>query len=165
MSKRIIMAALLLPFLTACSSFWMAGNHEKTREGASSSLVDFLYPRGQVPPELPDRMPHLKLPLRVGIAFVPSNSRSDITATEKQELLEQAASAFRDRPYVQSIDAIPETYMRSARGITGMQLGRESILLEVLLNTNGDLGRTQDEYNVDQTSSSQSSTREHTNTF
>lgn len=121
MSKRILMAALLLPFLAGCSSFWMAGNHEKTREGASSSLVDFLYPKGEVPPELPERMPHLTLPLRVGIAFVPSNSRSDITATEKQELLEQAASAFRDRPYVESIDAIPDSYMRSARGITGMQ--------------------------------------------
>ena len=121
MSKRLIMAALLLPFLTGCSSFWMAGNHEKTREGASSSLVDFLYPQGEVPPVLPDRIPHLTLPLRVGIAFVPSNSHSDITATEKQELLEQVANAFRDRPYVESIDAIPDTYMRSARGITGMQ--------------------------------------------
>lgn len=121
MMNRLIMAALLLPFLTGCSSFWMGGNYEKTREGASSSLVDFLYPKGEIPPEVPDQVPHLTLPLRVGIAFVPSNSRLDITATEKQALLEQVASAFRDRPYVESIDAIPDTYMRSARGITGMQ--------------------------------------------
>ena len=121
MSKRLFMAIMLLPFLTACSSFWTMGNHEKTREGASSSLVDFLYPKGEIPPELPDRMPYLSLPLRVGVAFVPSNSRADITATEKQELLEQVASAFRDRPYVATIEAIPDTYMRSARGITGMQ--------------------------------------------
>ena len=121
MSKRLIMAALLLPFLTGCSSFWMAGNYEKTREGASSSLVDFLYPKGEIPPELPSHMPYLTLPLRVGIAFVPSNSQSDITAIEKQELLEQVATSFRDRPYVESIEAIPDTYMRSARGITGMQ--------------------------------------------
>jgi rhombotail lipoprotein len=121
MSKRLLMAILLLPFLTACSSFWTMGNHEKTREGASSSLVDFLYPKGEIPPELPDRMPHLSLPLRVGVAFVPSNDRADITAAEKQELLEQVASAFRDRPYVATIESIPDTYMRSARGITGMQ--------------------------------------------
>ena len=121
MSKRLILAIALLPILNGCSSFWMAGNYEKTREGASSSLVDFLYPKGEIPPELPDQMPFLTLPLRVGVAFVPSNSRIDITAIEKQELLEQVASSFRDRPYVQSIEAIPETYMRSARGITGMQ--------------------------------------------
>lgn len=121
MSKRLIMAAMLVSLLTACSSFWTMGNQETTREGASSSLVDFLYPKGEIPPELPDTMPYLSLPLRVGVAFVPSNSRSDITATEKQELLEHVADAFRDRAYVESIDAIPDTYMRSARGITGMQ--------------------------------------------
>lgn len=121
MSKPILIAALLLPILSGCSSFWMGGNHERTREGASSSLVDFLYPDGEIPPEVSEQMPHLTLPLRVGIAFVPSYSRFDITAAEKQELLEQVASSFRDRPYVESIDTIPETYMRSARGAQGMQ--------------------------------------------
>lgn len=121
MSKRIILAVLLLPFLSGCSSFWTMGNHEKTREGSSSSLVDFLYPKGEVPPELPEHLPRLTLPLRVGIAFVPSHSSADITAAEKQDLLEQVASAFRDRPYVASIEAIPDNYMRSAQGITGMQ--------------------------------------------
>jgi rhombotail lipoprotein len=121
MSKHLLLIALLLPILSGCSSFWMAGNYEKTREGASSSLVDFLYPNGEIPPKVADQMPHLSLPLRVGIAFVPSNSRLDITATEKQELLEQAASSFRDRAYVESIDAIPDTYMRSARGVQGMK--------------------------------------------
>ena len=121
MSKRILLAVLLLPFLSGCSSFWTMGNHEKTREGSSSSLVDFLYPKGEVPPELPEHLPHLSLPLRVGIAFVPSHGYADITATEKQELLEQVASAFRDRPYVDAIEVIPDNYMRSARGITGMQ--------------------------------------------
>lgn len=121
MSIRILLAALLLPFLSGCSSFWMAGNHERTREGASSSLVDFLYPDGEVPPEVSEQMPHLTLPLRVGIAFVPPYSRSDITSAEKQALLEQVASSFRDRPYVESIDTIPETYMRSARGTHGMK--------------------------------------------
>jgi rhombotail lipoprotein len=52
---------------------------------------------------------------------VPSHSRDDISATEKQELLEQVADSFRDRPFVESIDAIPETYMRSARGVQGMR--------------------------------------------
>jgi rhombotail lipoprotein len=121
MNKRLLIAALLLPVVSGCSSFWTLGNHERTREGASSSLVDFLYPEGETPPEISGQMPHLTLPLRVGIAFVPSNSRSDITAAEKTELLEQVASSFKDRPYVESIDAIPDAYMRSARGTQGMR--------------------------------------------
>ncbi|MEM7279798.1 MAG: rhombotarget lipoprotein [Pseudomonadota bacterium] len=121
MLKRTLLVVLVLPILSGCSSFWTMGNHESTREGASSSLVDFLYPKGEVPPELPDHLPQLSLPLRVGIAFVPSHGNTDITAAEKQELLEQVAGEFRDRPYVEAIEAIPDNYMRSARGITGMQ--------------------------------------------
>jgi len=121
MSKRVIVALILLPILAGCSSLWMGGNNEKVRQGASSSLVDFLYPNGQVPPKASEQMPYLSLPLRVGIAFVPSHSRDDISATEKQDLLEQVANSFRDRPFVESIDAIPETYMRSARGVQGMR--------------------------------------------
>ena len=121
MSKRVLVALILLPILAGCSSLWMGGNNEKVRQGASSSLVDFLYPNGQVPPKASEQMPYLSLPLRVGIAFVPSHSRDDISATEKQDLLEQVANSFRDRPFVELIDAIPETYMRSARGVQGMR--------------------------------------------
>ena len=121
MSKRILVTLISLSILSGCSSLWMGGNNETTRQGASSSLVDFLYPNGEIPPAVSDQLPYLSLPLRVGIAFVPSHSRDDISATQKQELLEQVADAFRDRPYVQSIDAIPDTYMRSARGVQGMR--------------------------------------------
>lgn len=121
MSKRLMLITLCLPLIAGCSSLLFGAGYEKTRQGASSSLVDFLYPDGQVPPPVEERMPYLDLPLRVGIAFVPSKSREDISATEKQKLMEHVADAFRDREYVQTIDAIPETYMRSARGVHGMQ--------------------------------------------
>ena len=121
MRYRILVSFLLLAALSGCTSFWMGGNNETIRQGASSSLVDFLYPDGEIPPTVNEQMPHLTLPLRVGIAFVPSRSHNDISATEKQDLLEQVASAFRDRPYVDSMEAIPENYMQSARGTQGMQ--------------------------------------------
>jgi rhombotail lipoprotein len=113
--------ALLLPALSACSSLWLATGAGNTREGASSSLVDYLYPNGEIPPAVGEQLPSLSLPLRVGIAFVPSPYQDEIPAAEKQQLLEKVADAFRDRPYVQTIDAIPDTYMQSARGVTGMK--------------------------------------------
>jgi rhombotail lipoprotein len=63
----------------------------------------------------------LSLPLRVGIAFIPPTGEGVISAAEQQALMEQVADAFRDREYVQSIEAIPEAYMRSARGVHGMR--------------------------------------------
>jgi len=118
---RITIIVLLMTFVAGCSSFWLGPGYEATREGASSSLVDYLYPDGEIPPAVSDNMPFLNLPTRVGIAFVPSPNREDISAAEKQELLEHVADSFRDRDFVQSIETIPDTYMRSARGIQGMK--------------------------------------------
>ena len=121
MKYRIMIAALSLALLSGCASFWLGPGYEKTREGASSSLVDYLYPGGEIPPAVDDNLPYLSLPVRVGIAFVPSRNSEDITAAEKQELMENVAEAFRGRDYVQSIETIPETYMRSAKGVQGMK--------------------------------------------
>ena len=121
MKNRIIIAAIVLALLSGCASIWRGAGYEKTREGASSSLVDYLYPNGEIPPAVGGNLPYLSLPVRVGIAFVPSWNREDIGAAEKQELMEHVADAFRDRDYVQSIEAIPETYMRSSRGVQGMK--------------------------------------------
>jgi len=121
MKSRILIIALLLALLAGCSSFWLGPGYEKVREGSSSSLVDYLYPDGEIPPAVDGNLPYLSLPVRVGIAFIPSRNSEDITAAEKQELMEHVADAFRDRDYVQSIQSIPETYMKSARGIQGMK--------------------------------------------
>ena len=121
MKPRILIVALFLPLFTGCASLWHGGGYETTRQGASSSLVDYLYPAGEVPPPVDDNLPYLQPPLRVGIAFVPSPNPIDITATEKEQLLEHVADAFRDRDYVKSIEVIPDTYMRSAKGVHGMQ--------------------------------------------
>jgi len=121
MTKRLFIFATFMPFLVACSSLWMGPGYEQTRQGTSSSLVDFLYPDGEIPPAVDQKMPYLELPVRVGIAFVPAKGGETISAAEKQKLMEHTADAFRDRDYVQSIETIPDAYMRSARGIQGMQ--------------------------------------------
>jgi len=113
---------LLLPFLLigGCSSFADLGG--ESRRGVSSSLVDYLYPKGQVPPDVQDTIPYLELPLRVGIAFVPTQAGgSTISEATKIQLLENVKAQFADRPYIEYIEVIPDTYLRSSNGITGMQ--------------------------------------------
>ena len=48
-------------------------------------MVDYLYPKGEQParPEHPE----LKLPLRVGIAFVPGERYADLPEAERERLL------------------------------------------------------------------------------
>ncbi|MDH3510826.1 MAG: rhombotarget lipoprotein, partial [Gammaproteobacteria bacterium] len=109
--------------LGACTSLWQAASSSNTRDGVSSSLVDYLYPKGEVPPPRTEDIPRLDLPLRAGIAFVPSAHRtnSGITEATKSELLNKVKAAFKDREYIEHIEVIPETYLRSSKGFEGMQ--------------------------------------------
>jgi len=117
---KLISTILIMLSVAGCSSLWNFGG--ETRSGVSSSLVDYLYPAGEVPPDTQDTIPYLILPLRVGIAFVPGQSgRGAVSEATKMQLLETVKGEFTDRDYIEHIEVIPDTYMRSSQGINGMQ--------------------------------------------
>ena len=98
----------------------MSGN---TRRGVSSSLVEYLYPEGEQPPPFDDSVPQLNIPLRVGLAFVPSTDQANVpvlSEATKTELLQRVRSQFLDRDYIGEIEIIPETYMRTGQGFTSL---------------------------------------------
>jgi rhombotail lipoprotein len=110
--------------LGGCTAWFDAFTPGVTRTGVSSSLVDYLYPDGQIPPEFEEQIPQLKLPLRVGIAFVPQPPGGAAEAPSealKNEVLQKVREQFRARKYIASIEAIPDTYLRSTKGFEGMQ--------------------------------------------
>lgn len=115
-------AGLVVLALTGCTGLFQPGLGSEMRTGTSSSLVNYLYPRGEAPPEASTTIPHLNLPLRVGLAFVPNtNERNDLSEATKSELLEIVRKAFDQHDYVQSIEIIPDTYLRASNGVKGMQ--------------------------------------------
>jgi rhombotail lipoprotein len=117
--RRNLFFALLALALVGCSSFW---SWNGGRTGTSSSLVDYLYPDGEVPPAFEETVPYLELPLRAGIAFVPGQSSyGTISEATKMQLLEKVRAQFVDRDYIGDIEVIPDTYLRSSTGVTGMQ--------------------------------------------
>ena len=117
---KLSIVVLVAAVLAGCSSFWNLGT--QTRSGVSSSLVDYLYPNGEVPPDIQDTIPYLELPLRAGIAFVPAQTgRSVISEATKVELLEKVRAEFADREFIELIEVIPDNYLRTSKGVTGMQ--------------------------------------------
>lgn len=116
--SKVVLIMLVVLQLSACTT----GFGSDGRRGVSSSLVDYLYPEGQVPPQYEETVPHLRLPLRVGLAFVPSQSSSAFSLPEakKMQLLEQVRQRFSGLDYVRDITIIPDTYMRSAKGFEGV---------------------------------------------
>lgn len=125
MTKQIMSLFLLagLAMLSGCTSFWQLGQTYDSRDGVSSSLVDYLYPKGEIPPEQSGQIPRLELPLRVGIAFVPPTRtyESAISEATKNDLLEEVRQSFIGRDYIENIHIIPDTYLRSSSGFTGLQ--------------------------------------------
>jgi rhombotail lipoprotein len=119
MNKRTYLIVLFILFLTSCATYF---GHDG-RRGVSSSIVDYLYPNGEVPPKYEETIPHLYLPLTVGLAFVPSQRYTSFSLPEakKTQLLEEVKQKFMGLDYVKEITVIPEIYMQSSKGFKGME--------------------------------------------
>lgn len=94
----------------------------RTETHNASSLVSFLYPNGNTPP-LQNAIPELRVPLRVGLAFLPSQSFAGdaaLDAPHRQELLEQIRRRFLDRKFVSEIVIIPDYYLTTGKGFEGL---------------------------------------------
>ncbi|CAH0529447.1 rhombotarget lipoprotein [Vibrio hippocampi] len=120
MNKLAFIVATLI-FLSGCSGL-------DRREGnVSSSLVDFLYPNPEDYKEYQPTIPHLTLPVNVGIAFVPSSGYSvlALSTKRKHELLSQVKSEFLKLDYVNRIEIISDSYLQKGGGFDNLkQLSR-----------------------------------------
>lgn len=116
--KRLALLSCAL-LLTACASLFGSTG----RQGVSSSLVDYLYPQGEVPPPQGGVIPHLQLPLAVGLAFVPSQSSDTQVLSEAQrmKLLNDVKKSFDGRDFIREIAVIPDAYLRSGRGFDALE--------------------------------------------
>lgn len=102
-----------------CLSIVGCASTPQTRH-ASTSVVDFLYPDVKEPVVAPGT-PELRLPLRVGIAFVPAQGAGGgLTEVRKTEVLNQVAEHFRKLAFVASIEVIPSAYLRPRGGFANL---------------------------------------------
>ncbi len=112
---------------TLCSLFLMSAavvSCSNQQVGAKSSVVDYLYPKETIKVE--PAIPLLKLPIKMGIAFVPEQSKrehgsnfwagnadltSGLTEAKKIQILTKVSSYFKKYPFVGEIQEIPSTYL------------------------------------------------------
>jgi rhombotail lipoprotein len=113
----LIIISLIL-FLTGCFPL-----HGMRKSRYTSSVVDYLYPNRTVV-EQPS-IPHLSLPLRVGIAFVPEPSGKwpmvrTLSGKDKMDLMERISSEFRALQFVEDIELIPTDYLTGGGEFTNL---------------------------------------------
>lgn len=120
---RLAAVVLVCMSLTGCSLLFDWGiDHDWKEEYRSTALVDFLYGKGKVP--VSDQPVELKLPIRVGLSFLPSvNPKTgDVpTASDRAAMLEKVRARFRDRPYVTEIVIIPDYYLSNTADAGGFE--------------------------------------------
>lgn len=111
---------MLVLLLGGCASFFIDGSR---REGVSSSVVDYLYPKGEAfKPAAENVTLQVRLPARVGLMFVPSrNDPLGVTAAEQNDLLEKVRQTFRTQPFIERIEVIPSSYLRPAGGFDNLE--------------------------------------------
>lgn len=114
---RGTLLSLLVVVATGCGA---------TTARRSASVVDYLYPERARVPESP-AVPVLNLPLKVGVAFVPSGETRGVSwgdgglpETDRLALMNEVARRFRDEPYVRGIELIPSTYLIPKGGFANL---------------------------------------------
>jgi len=90
-----------------------------------SSLMDYLYPKEKAAPTPSPAGARLRLPLRLGVAFVPGGSgswrvQSLLAPGQEKPLLDVVRQSFKDKPWVSEIKLIPSTYLRPGGGFENM---------------------------------------------
>jgi rhombotail lipoprotein len=113
---RIVLCAVAVLAFSGCGS--MVG-HGGIRQ--AGSIVDYLYPDAKEAPALQPTVTRLRLPVRVGIAFVPGGGRTGgLVEPAQRQLLERVKGAFTQYDYIGSIEVIPGTYLRARGGFDNL---------------------------------------------
>lgn len=124
-----LLLLLLLPVLAGCAAMY-----ERDRK-QNASVVDYLYPKdSKAEAMVPADTVNLRLPLRVGIAFVPNNygAANELPEAERQKLLERVSAAFSDQKFIAAIEVIPTAYLRPRGGFANLEQAARMFNLDVV---------------------------------
>lgn len=100
----------------------------QSRSRQNASIVDYLFPKGMERPQ-EAQTATLRLPLNVGVAFVPQAAQDNrpsylvrelISEERKQKLLEGVAQEFKDLKFVTRIETIPSMYLQPGGGFENL---------------------------------------------
>ena len=128
---RMAPLLILLVALSGCAGL-MGGQ----KSHVASSAIDFLYPDKANAIDMPT-IPHLTLPMNVGVAFVPSAgsrfSKRDLDENEKMTLMQRVAEGFREYDFISNIAIIPTAYLRPGGGFDNLDQIRTMYGVDVMV--------------------------------
>lgn len=128
MSMKPLWLVWLALLLSGCAS-WLPQGQQKQ----SGSVVDYLYGNKAEQVAMKPEITTLKLPVRVGIAFVPSPAWGrHVAEAEQIRLLGKVKEAFSQHGYIGAIEIIPNTYLRPGGGFANLEQTARMFNVEVV---------------------------------
>jgi rhombotail lipoprotein len=123
----ILILLVLFP-MAGCAEYFGSRHNRYT-----SSVVDYLYPKKEV--AATPAIPHLSLPLNVGIAFVPESGMAAtfrLSQKDKMDLMNRISSEFRTLPFINNIELIPTDYLTVGGGFANLDQIRTMYGIDVI---------------------------------
>jgi rhombotail lipoprotein len=97
-------------------------------------MLTYLFPGKEQPAPQPDTVAEIKVPFRVGIAFVPDdgNAQFRLSETERLRLSGLVRDAFANYPFISQIEAVPSLYLEKGGGFANLDRVAALLRLDVI---------------------------------
>ena len=127
---KVWMVGALAAFAAGCASWF-----EAPQKRSAASAMEYLYPgKATEAQAVVASTVQLNVPVRVGIAFAPSANwdHTALPEAERLRLLDRVKEAFRERPYIGSIEVIPAGYLQPKGGFTNLESAARMFNVDVV---------------------------------
>lgn len=106
----------------------------ETQQRQVASMLGFLYPGRTEVAAPPDRVAELRVPFRVGVAFVPDQASPTfrLAETDRLRLAGVVRDAFANYPFVSQIEAVPSLYLEPGGGFENLERIAALLRLDVV---------------------------------
>ena len=131
LAARLALLALVMAAagLSGCASI-----DSTTKQRQVASMLSYLFPGSEQPAPQPDTVAEIKVPFRVGIAFVPDdgNAQFRLSEAERLRLSGLVRDAFANYPFISQIEAVPSLYLEKSGGYANLDRVAALLRLDVI---------------------------------
>lgn len=126
--KRWGLLSVAVAGLAACG--WMV---QPPQRQEAASVVEYLYPDPS-DRRVPDSgsITELRIPVRVGIAYVPTTRETSLSEAERLDLLGRVKRAFEAKAFIDTIEVIPTGYLQPKGGFANLEQVARTFQVDVM---------------------------------
>ncbi len=125
----LLISVALAIVVSGCASM-----DKSAKQRQVSSVLAYLYPESDNLPTQSNSVAVLKIPFRIGVAFVPDNTDAEfrLSESDRQKLETKVRDAFVSYPFVSDIVAVPSVYLKSGGGFSNLDQVAALLKLDVI---------------------------------